>query len=40
MDTVMDPYDTHTKFNFDFQLSDNYHLRFFWSNELHMLVRA
>jgi hypothetical protein len=24
----------HTKFNFDFQLSDNYHLQFFWYNEL------
>jgi hypothetical protein len=24
----------HTKFNFDLQLSDNYHLRFFWNNEL------
>jgi hypothetical protein len=35
IDTVMDPYTlVHTMVNFDFQLSDNFQLRFSWNNDL------
>ena len=34
MDTVMDPYEHILSLTLTFQLSDNYHLRFSWNNEL------